>query len=583
MTCTRSIMLFLLLVQTSCIWIYGRIQRTDYSICSKSQEHAFYQSGRGTALEPFVVCTHAQWKTLASRSDDWGLHFKLGAHLDLSTLTAAEIQVGSLTTPFVGVLDGDGKTISNASISNPTQTNVAIFPVANNSLIKNLTLSHISVVGLDNVGTLIGSGSNVTITDVNLTAGSVVGASSVGGLVGLGSGGFSRLVLAPVVNGTGNYVGGFIGRINGNSSLTHVQTAGTINVGAIQGFGGIVGYVAGGTVSVSQSQSSSVISAVGAAQWGGGVLGSHASAGITMDSVRFTGSISAPAGSSVAGILGYAPDTIALSNCSSTGAVSSLNRASGIVGSITGGSPTITDCFSTGNISATDDFAAGILARNPTGLPTITRCYSTGQISGRNEIGGVAGHFYGDIADSYSTGNIVSTGNKVGGLVGSWNNALFDRIERSHATGAVSGTTDIGGLIGYAATSATMQLNDVYARGNVTASTGFGGGLIGRIPGGGLLLNRAYASGVVTAVTAGAFIGSDNNGGVPYITYTASFYDSDSNMAMQANGSGIATAGVSGLNRTDMYDPTQFSLAGWSGTTWNLTTSGHYLKLIGQP
>ena len=78
---------------------------------------------------------------------------------------------------------------------------------------------------------------------------------------------------------------------------------------------------------------------------------------------------------------------------------------------------------------------------------TIERSYATGSVSGQDRLGGLVGHNTGSVTDSYASGSVSGTGDDRGGLVG-WNEG--GSVLRSYAVGLVSGTGDsVNGLIGF--------------------------------------------------------------------------------------------------------------------------------------
>lgn len=106
---------------------------------------------------------------------------------------------------------------------------------------------------------------------------------------------------------------------------------------------------------------------------------------------------------------------------------------------------------------------------------SVTDCYSTGQVSsaGGSAVGGFAGFINGTLSRSFATGAVMGAANDSdGGLVGN-NSGL---ITRSYATGAVSGGSgaSVGGLIGGTG-SPTWQS---YSTGQVSGGT-YTGGLVG--------------------------------------------------------------------------------------------------------
>ncbi len=98
---------------------------------------------------------------------------------------------------------------------------------------------------------------------------------------------------------------------------------------------------------------------------------------------------------------------------------------------------------------------------------TISNCYSTGTANGIFDTGGLVGRNVGTISNCYATGNIGGT-NYVGGLAGfNYGGAISD----SYATGDVSGTDRIGGLTG---DNRNIIFNS-YATGNVDGNDYVGG------------------------------------------------------------------------------------------------------------
>jgi len=111
----------------------------------------------------------------------------------------------------------------------------------------------------------------------------------------------------------------------------------------------------------------------------------------------------------------------------------------------------------------------------------ISNCYSTGTVSSNSNIGGLVGsNYYGSISDCYSTGSVSGT-SFVGGLAGL---NEYGNISRCYSTGAVSGDGwGIGGLVGR---NYDAGINNCYSAGKVSSSTGSldVGGLVGSDYGG---------------------------------------------------------------------------------------------------
>ena len=198
------------------------------------------------------IRTAEDLNALAAATDEKALsgNYKLAA--DINLRGAAFSGIGSPDAPFTGVFDGNGKTISNLTISMPGEDSVGLFRATLGGTIKNLTLKNVSVTGGSHVGAVVGqaqvaldttgmSGSIAgLIGNVHVT-GSVSGAEQTGGIAGRNGGekdsttGFSianavdRCTFAGTVTGE-TITGGLVGRNDG--TVTASSADGTVEAGA---------------------------------------------------------------------------------------------------------------------------------------------------------------------------------------------------------------------------------------------------------------------------------------------------------------------------------------------------------------
>ena len=137
---------------------------------------------------------------------------------------------------------------------------------------------------------------------------------------------------------------------------------------------------------------------------------------------------------------------------------------------------TISNCHTTGNVTATSDYAGGLVD----GLfhSTVRDSYSTANVSGASYIGGLVGYFWdGQIIDCYSTGNVNGTSDYVGGLIGGNGCSHSAYIYDSYSTGDVNGTSYVGGVMGHS--NSYITISNSYSTGSVTGSDNIGG-LVGK-------------------------------------------------------------------------------------------------------
>ena len=235
------------------------------------------------------IRTAAQLHELAAATDAEALsgHYKLTADINLR---GAEFDgIGSPDAPFTGVFDGNGKTISNLTISKPGEDSVGLFRVMLGGTVKNLTLKNVSVTGGSHVGAVVGQaqvaldGASMSgsiaglIGNVHVT-GSVTGAEQTGGIAGLNGGkadsktGFSianavdRCTFEGAVTGE-TITGGLVGCNNG--AVTASSADGTVEAGEN-------GRIAGGLVGQNEGSvyTSWADAQVHAKAYAGGFVGS---------------------------------------------------------------------------------------------------------------------------------------------------------------------------------------------------------------------------------------------------------------------------------------------------------------------
>jgi len=203
----------------------------------------------------------------------------------------------------------------------------------------------------------------------------------------------------------------------------------------------------------------------------------------------------------------------------------------GLVGSDSG---TITDSYSTADVTGSGDYVGG-LAGYINARGSITNSYATGEVSGRSFVGGLVGAGVRDtIRGGYATGKVKGSGGHVGGLVGYSNGGY---IINSYATGNVEGGGSyIGGLAGRSenmtvagsGNTKTVYLSNIvnsYAAGNVKG-VGSVGGLVGFKSGS--AIRNCYAAGEVTGNDlVGGLVGETGD----KTTITYGYYAADAGSA----------------------------------------------------
>ena len=205
-----------------------------------------YSGGDGTVNNPYQISTAADWQEMSDTIADWDKHFVLTANIDFQGQNI--LPVGWLSDyPFTGVFDGRGHVFSNFQMDYSHADHTALFSfIGSGGRVKNLGVVSFSTRGKDYVGGLCARNMGGTI--INCYAiGTVKGAQYVGGLCGdNGIGTIMQSYAAVNLNG-GDYVGGLCGLNSLLGTIRNSYATGVVT-GTGNHIGGLVGRNNGGKI-----------------------------------------------------------------------------------------------------------------------------------------------------------------------------------------------------------------------------------------------------------------------------------------------------------------------------------------------
>ncbi|TBW37696.1 filamentous hemagglutinin N-terminal domain-containing protein [Azotobacter chroococcum] len=571
-------------------------------------------------------------------SSDLGGRYVLGNDIvasDTSTWNAGAgfEPIGSTSTPFTGILDGLGHTISGLTIDRPTTDNVGLFGATQSARIRQLGLTGVSINGQNYVGSLVGQATSGTIEAV-YSSGSVSGYQYVGGLAGSNSG---LIANSHSIGGVGgeSFVGGLVGSNSGQ--LINTFALGSV-IGTASSIGGLAGYSSGvlmGNFTVGDTTGNTNVGGLVGTNDSGIVAGNY-SIGLVSGNTNVGGLV----GSNIGGIVAANYSNAIVNGATNVGGLVGLNFA-GLVAGGGFGAATLDELaslfgldsgvllasgYSIGGLLETatssglpgfDDstlFAGSYGLGSLVGISTLedlqalvdnklaTIGYSIadlgglelpgsfeldssilgeyadllGSVSGNANVGGLVGlNAGGIVAGSHNFGNVYGYTN-VGGLVG-YNSGLV--IGNSASGSVMSEEENAGGLVGY--NSGSVKVN--YATGDVAGKNRVGG-LVGYNSGS---IDTNYAAGNVAIGTAsggdaGGLVGA-NTGSIEnsFATGNVSSASSRSGGLVGSNAGLIAntyaTGSVSGTSEVgglvgynDGYIDTSYALGNVAGTSGNI-------------
>ncbi|MCD8017489.1 MAG: hypothetical protein LUE97_06820 [Oscillospiraceae bacterium] len=544
----------------------------DGSISDGEITIALLVSGSENSEEnPYIIDTVDKLKLLRDTVNAYvsyeGYYFRQTEDLDLNSEAWVPIGYNKNSTSiptyangynaFMGVYDGNGKTISNLYINEEElgtgYTTLGLFGTVDAGTVKALTVTG-------------------SITYTSTTASGNKAYICVGGIVGIVCGGASiedctvenmALKVQTSYGDTSNAflprVGGIAGYASDSAKITGCTvksgstitgssngyaTSSTVSSTIASGIGGILGYSDACEVSGCTNAAAVTGHIVGGLV---GYGGSSSSALLTLTDSQNSGSIVCASESygvagGLVGLAHYVSGEI--TDCKNSGDVrgasGSYSYTGGLVGRVY--SAPITGCENIGDVYAAGEEETsytGGLAGCTAMASTISGSANKGDVVGGYYTGGLLGYQYGAISGCYNTGEVSGSG-YVGGLSGY---TAYQNIYNSYNTGSVSGGQYTGGLAGYT----SRYIYNSYNTGTVTGD-GVAGGLVGYLPAQTTVsVRNCYsAADSMTGTTCGGLIGKKaGTGGTVYNCYYLS------SAAVDAIGSSTSTLNTSYLGCFD--------------------------------
>lgn len=379
--------------------------------CSAGQTP--FGGGTGTEDDPYVICSAEHLSNIGS--DDFahlGSDFVLNTDIDLAGFAMTEF-------PIIGYYIDDDN-------NEPFQGYFDGYGRA----IQNLAMDAYQpgVGGESNGSTLFGYiGPQGRVENIRLLDVQMNGLNFISGLVGLNNGELRNCEVTGRVEGDGNVIGGIA---MDNRGLIADCTAEVFVRG---------GELVGGAIGINYGTLSRLevdADVVGSWQQVGGIAGRNWGA---------------------------------ISNSRVRGEVTAVEEVGGLAGQNVGDG-IISRSRADVMVTATAEKSGGLVGLNEA---TIHQCSASNEVQGAGRVGGLVGQNDNVITESRATNTVLSSGNRIGGLVGY--NRGDGTINDSYATGAAGGPDEVGGLVG----RNRGDINRSYAFGSATSVGGNLGGLVG--------------------------------------------------------------------------------------------------------
>ena len=351
-------------------------------LCSLLTFAQFSGSGSGTESDPYLILSPIQLNQIRNFQNQSNVYFKLMADIDLTEFLEDENPdqgwqpIGTSSSPFKGILDGNGKIISGLNISRGATNYIGFFGYTNGATISSLTLKG-NVSGKDYVAGFVAYAVSTTINNCNFE-GNIQGQTFTGGYIGYATDG-CQITNCSFIDGnviaSSNYVGGICGSAYSENTIKSCRV--TADVTGSYYIGGICGDSSGQRYTVSIFNCSFV----------GDVYGN----------------------SYVGGVIGrmyrYADGWDYISKVSGCYAIGTILAQGNYVGGIAG--------YDLGVYWYSSKYH-----QSPYRKTEMLDCYFCGHVSGLDQVGGIVGYKkYGYVMNCYCMGFITGC-KQVGGIVG---------------------------------------------------------------------------------------------------------------------------------------------------------------------
>lgn len=404
-----------------------------------SKDKIYYKLGANIDLSGI------EWNPIGSQKEPF-----VGT-LDGGGYTISNFKYENTEEDNVGLFKYVSGTIKNMKLENAVVTgkdNVGSLVGYLTGTLENNTVNT-KVTGNDGIGGLVGYSTGIlkensieTITN---------GVSNIGGLVGIAKNKVNNNIINGSAMATGDNLGGVVG--NGSEITEITNNTSNIQVEGMNNVGGLIGLYNRTTGQGSPKidvESNEVTGNINGTSRVGGIIGYtyKANSKITLQSNKNKANVKGA--TYIGGIIGYLQighvsnvTTYGyIQNSYSTGNITATESyAGGIIGyqdTIGGGQKGngyfyLENSYSTGNITVIEDYAGGLIGKSRTvgtgssmaglGRTYIKNCFSTSNIKGKNNIGGIVGNIeryvitdrrgygYIDINNVYATGKVEGENN----------------------------------------------------------------------------------------------------------------------------------------------------------------------------
>lgn len=318
-------------------------------VCSDCGDYGDEQAELKDGVYEISNAGQLLWFADKVNGGDYAIDGKLVNDIDVSA--AKRIGIGAdANRAYKGVFDGNGKTISNLSVT-ASDRNGVLFGVVDGGTVKNFTVKGEIVISAPG------------------SANELMNVENIGGAVGSAKGKATIENIISYVNINDNgrianhqnrWIGGIVGALD-NSTVKNCSYYGTVEMQIARVTAGIVGSAVSSST-VTDCTNYGNVKVVGDAHHIGGIVGGGQTGTLVAKCIN-NGDVTSGGTDCIGGIVAYANQNVRIENCGNTGKVTCTADGNGFVGGVLGyinhkDFKGIENCYNYGSIVTNEGRAA---------------------------------------------------------------------------------------------------------------------------------------------------------------------------------------------------------------------------------
>ena len=243
---------FITAIAIAAALLFSACNKTESGNTDKVEVPNYSYDSETNTYTVYTAAGLLAWNEAAQ--DSLSLNCTLAADIDLTNSTWTP--VGNYDNPYTGTFEGGGHTITGLTVKHEDSYAGLIGYLGVGSKVQDLTLKDVDITGSGNyVGGVVGRNFRGTVTNCTVS-GTVSGSGYVGGVAGRNTMTITSCTSSATVSGSSGTIGGVVGYNYSGGTVIACSSSGTVS--GTNNVGGVVGKNESGTVTACYNASGSI-------------------------------------------------------------------------------------------------------------------------------------------------------------------------------------------------------------------------------------------------------------------------------------------------------------------------------------